>query len=82
VHEQQEDMKLTGTHQLPFCAHSINLPGKNVSTTQKNTGALLVTRKQAGLAVTAERTKYSYMLTSYQQNVEAKPNHTDAEDIF
>jgi hypothetical protein len=45
MHEKQEDLKLTGTHQLPFCAHSINLPGKNVSTTQKNAGALLVTGK-------------------------------------
>jgi hypothetical protein len=57
VHEQQKGLKLTGTYQLPFCAHSINLPGKNVSTIQKNGGALLVTRRQAGLAVTAERTK-------------------------
>jgi hypothetical protein len=57
VHEKQEVLKLTGTHQLPFCAHSINLRGRNVSTTQKNAGALLVTRKHVGLAVKAERTK-------------------------
>jgi hypothetical protein len=82
VHEKQEDLKLTGTHQLPFCAHSINLPGKNESATQTNAGALLVTRSQVGLAVNAERTKHMYMFTSYQQNVESKLNHKDREDIF
>jgi hypothetical protein len=56
--------------------------GKNVSSTQKNAGALIVTRKQVGIAVNAERTKYSYMFTSHQQNVEAKLNHKDREDIF
>jgi len=75
VHEKQEDLKLTGTCQLPFCVHSINVPSKNVSTIWKNTGALSFTRRQVGLAVNAEQTKYSYMFTSYQQNVGAKLNH-------
>jgi len=82
VHGKQEVLKLTGSHQLPFCAHSINLPDKNVSTTQKKAGASLVTRKQVGLAVNAERTKQSYMFTSYQQNVAVKLSHKDRENIF
>jgi hypothetical protein len=41
VQENQEGLKLNGTHQLLAYADDINIAGGNVDTTQKNTKALL-----------------------------------------
>jgi hypothetical protein len=40
----------------------IVLLGKDINTTKKNADGLLVTRKEVGLEVNADRTKYKYML--------------------
>jgi hypothetical protein len=39
VQGNQEGLKLNGTHQLSACA-DINIVGKSIGTTKKNTGAL------------------------------------------
>jgi hypothetical protein len=59
-------LKLNGAHQLLAYADDVNLLGDNVDTINKNTEILIDARKEVGLEVTVEKTKY--MLVSHHQN--------------
>jgi hypothetical protein len=66
VQQNQEGLKLNGTHELLAYADDVNTVGENIDTIQKNTTALLDTSKEVGLEVNPEKTKY--MLMSCYQN--------------
>jgi hypothetical protein len=60
-------LKLNGTHQRFVYADDINIMGGSVHAIKKNAGSLVVARKETGLEVTADKTKYLVM--SRDQNV-------------
>jgi hypothetical protein len=64
-------LKLNGTHQLLVCTDDVNLLGDNIDTIKKNTVTLIDARKEVGLEVNMEKTKY--MLLSRHRN--AGQNH-------
>jgi hypothetical protein len=71
VQANQEGLKLNGTHQLLVYADDVNILGRIIHAIKKNTEALVVTNKEIGLEVNAEKTKY--MVMSRNQN--AGQNH-------
>jgi hypothetical protein len=58
IQENQVGLKLNGTHQLLVCADDVNLLGGNIDAIKKNTGTLIDARKEIGLEVNSEKTKY------------------------
>ena len=55
-------MKLSGTHQLLIYADDVNILGRSICTIEKkNTEALVITRKEIGLEVSVDNTKYMAM---------------------
>jgi hypothetical protein len=56
VQANQEGLKLNGTHQLLVYA-DVNIMGRSIHTVKKNKEALVVTTKETGLEVNAEKTK-------------------------
>jgi hypothetical protein len=62
VQENQVELWLNGTYQLPVYADNVNLLGDNIDAIKKNTDA----SREVDLEVNAEKTKY--MLLSRHQN--------------
>jgi len=62
--ENQDGLKLNGTHQLLVDADDVNILGSSIHTIEKNVEALLVARKETGLQVNADKTKYMVMSRS------------------
>jgi len=61
VQENQDGLKLSGTHKLLVYADDVNILGGSVHAIKKNTEALLVGSKEIGLEVNADKTKYIVM---------------------
>jgi hypothetical protein len=61
VRENQEGLKLNGTHQLPDYANNVNIVGENIDTIQKNIKALLDTSKEVGRKENPKKTKHMSM---------------------
>jgi hypothetical protein len=66
VQENQMGLKLNGTHQLLAYPDDVNLLGDNICTINKNTQTLIDAKKEVGLEVNVEKTKY--MSVSRHQN--------------
>jgi hypothetical protein len=58
VQVNQDGLKLNGTHQLLAYADDVNILVGSVHTVKENDEALLVTTKEIGLEVNADKTKY------------------------
>jgi hypothetical protein len=58
VQENQVGLKLNGRHQLLAYADDVNLLEDNIDTINKNTETLIDARKEIGLKVNVEKTKY------------------------
>jgi hypothetical protein len=64
VRENQEGLKLNGTHLLLAYADDVNIGEENIDTINKNIKALLHASKEVGLEVNPEKTKYMLMSRS------------------
>jgi hypothetical protein len=71
VQENQEGLKLNGTHHLLAYADDVNLLGDNTDTINKNTENLTDASRKIGLQINMEKTKY--MLLACHHN--AEQNH-------
>jgi hypothetical protein len=60
VQENQEGLKMNGTHHVSAYAYDVNVVEGNIDTIQKNT-ALLDAHKETDLEVNPEKTKYMLM---------------------
>jgi hypothetical protein len=58
--ENQEGLKLNGTHQILFYVDDEYFLGENTNSIKKNTEALIDAGKEAHLEVNTEKMKYIY----------------------
>jgi len=61
VQENQDGLKLNGTHQFLVYADDVNILGGSIHTIKKNKEALVIAIKETGLKVNADKTKYLVM---------------------
>jgi len=61
VKVNKHGLKINGTHQLLAYTDDVNILGGSVRTIKENTEALVVTTKEIGLEVNADKTKYMVM---------------------
>jgi hypothetical protein len=61
VQVNQDGLKLNGTHKFLAYANDVNILGGSIHTVKKNAEALVVTTKEIGLEVNADKTKYMIM---------------------
>jgi sorting nexin-29 len=80
VLENQIGSVLNGTHQLLVYADDVNLLGVSVNTMKENTESVLEVRRDVGLAINVEKTKY--MIMSRHPNSGQNQNIRIAKESF
>jgi hypothetical protein len=83
VQENQEGLKLNGTHHLLAYADDVNTVGENRDPIKKNTEASLDARKVVGLEVNPQKTEHMLMSCSQKtgQNHHIKIANRSFEDV-